>query len=146
MNRPSLIWLFRIILGVVFLVFGGMKLVDMPLFAEAVRQYGILPEPVGRLYALSLPWVEVAVGTLLLVGLWLRWAVPLVILITASFIGATVFNLFWLHATFNSCGCLGRVDWPLSWPHLVVQVVMLVMAGYLLFGRVDALSLDARLS
>lgn len=146
MNRPSLFWLIRTTLGVVFLVFGAMKLVDMPLFAEAVRQYGILPESVGRLYALSLPWVEVAVGTLLLVGLWLRWVAPVVIAITVSFIAATVFNLYWLHVTFNSCGCLGRVDWPLDWSHLVVQVAMLAMAGYLLFTRSDALSLDARLS
>lgn len=138
-------WLFRITLGVVFLVFGGMKLIDIPLFLEAVRQYGILSEVVGRLYALALPWVEVVIGVLLLIGLWLRWMVPVVILIIASFISATVFNLFWLHVAFNSCGCLGALDWPLNWSHLVVQVVMLAMAGYLLFGRGDALSLDIAL-
>lgn len=146
MNRQSLFWLIRTTLGVVFLVFGLMKLTDMPLFAEAVRQYGILSPELGRLYAVTLPWVEVVVGALLLVGIYLRWVVLVVIAITVSFIAATVFNLYWLHVSFNSCGCLGRVDWPLDWSHLVVQVVMLAMAGYIWFGSADRLSLDAELS
>src|ERR1022692_2408564 len=63
----------RVILGAVFIYGGYVKLREpWALFAMGIDSYHLVPfrfvEPLAR----TLPWFEVVVGLLLIVGLWLR--------------------------------------------------------------------------
>lgn len=127
-------------------MFGASKLTDLAGFADTVVDYHVLPESLARPYGFALPWAEVIIGICLILGLGLRFAAPIAILIIASLIAGTSGNLYWIGAGVRSCGCLRGVDWPLGVSHLVVQVLMLIMATQIWLHKGEFLSLDSRLS
>ena len=135
---------FRILLGLTFLVFGALKLSDPTGFVDSVVSYEIVPDWLARAYGWVLPPIEVIIGILLIIGFRLRLAALAAILITASFIVATMHNLYWAKTSVITCGCLGKVKWHLSTYHLVLQGVMLVMLMQVLFHKGELLGLDSR--
>ena len=64
----------RIVLGLVFLLYGLDKILHPDDFARAVANYRLLPEALVNLVAVILPWVECVCGLLLLAGQWVRSA------------------------------------------------------------------------
>jgi len=146
LGSPKLTLAFRVILGVTLLVFGAMKFSDISGFADAVVNYRILAPSLARVYGLALPWAEVVIGALLVSGLGQRWVAPVAILIIASFISATVANLYWYKTALQTCSCLGKVDWPLNTTHLAAQLIMLVMAAQIWLHKGELLSIDSILS
>ncbi len=67
--KSLLLRLFEIILGVLFVYAGVLKLLRPYEFAEAVQAYRLLPDSLVGLTAATLPWLEVAAGLFLVVGL-----------------------------------------------------------------------------
>ncbi|HPQ69716.1 MAG TPA: MauE/DoxX family redox-associated membrane protein [bacterium] len=58
----------RLVLGVMFLAAATPKILDPNAFAVAVDNYHFLPTILVNLWAIVLPWVEVVVGVLLIIG------------------------------------------------------------------------------
>lgn len=95
----------RLVLGVVLLVAGLMKVGALGESVNAVMAYRILPyelvEPVG----IALPFVEIVVGLLLVVGLFTR---------LSGLVGALLMIAFtigiasaWARGLSLDCGCFG---------------------------------------
>jgi len=145
LGNPKLTFALRLVLGLTFLVFGASKLSDLAGFANTVLSYQVLPVALAQAYGLALPWAEVVIGSLLILGLGLRFVAPVAILIIASLIAGTSGNLYWVGTGVKTCGCLRGVDWPLGASHLVAQVVMLTMATQIWLHKGEFLSLDSRL-
>jgi uncharacterized membrane protein YphA (DoxX/SURF4 family) len=76
LNRTGVpLLLARFVLGGVFIYFGWLKLADPLEFLKHLHFYDILPERPPWLLnsvALVLPWLEVACGVALILGIWLR--------------------------------------------------------------------------
>ena len=66
--QPWLTLLARIILGGVLLVAGGLKVGNLQKSAMAVRAYELLPIPIANFLGYTLPWIEIGVGLLLILG------------------------------------------------------------------------------
>lgn len=108
----------RIILGVVFIYAAYVKLKDpWELFALAISQYQLLPLKMVEYVARTLPWLELAVGILLVTGYWLRVAATaasallltfFVLMIRADLMGMAI-----------NCGCFGGTDDVISWKTLL---------------------------
>jgi putative oxidoreductase len=58
----------RWLLGGMFLVAAAPKIMDPAAFSMAVDNYRFLPTPLVNLWALFLPWVELFVGVILVMG------------------------------------------------------------------------------
>jgi len=144
LGNRKLTFALRLLLGITFLVFGASKLPDLGGFSDTVLSYGILPVALAEAYAVVLPWAEVIIGSLLILGLGLRFVAPVAMLVIASLIGGTAGNLYLL-GTGGPCGCLPGVDWPLGISHIVAQVLMLIMATQIWLHKGEFLSLDSRL-
>lgn len=67
--KPPLMRLFEIILGGLYIYAGCLKLFSPYEFAEAVLAYRLLPVSLVGVVAAVLPWLEVAAGLFLVVGL-----------------------------------------------------------------------------
>jgi uncharacterized membrane protein YphA (DoxX/SURF4 family) len=93
-NNAKLTFSFRLILGLTLLVFGASKLPDLAEFANTVISYKVLPESLAVPFGYALPPAEVLIGLLLILGLGLKFATPVAILIIASFIGGTAGTLY----------------------------------------------------
>ncbi len=78
--------LIRLSIGSYFLMAGLGKIDRIPAFVRQVNAFGILPESVGTLYGLLLPYFEVVIGAMLLMGLWTTLAGGIAALMLCSFI------------------------------------------------------------
>lgn len=113
----------RLGLGAYFILAGLMKLDNLPTFIGHVKAFGILPEQVSLVYGLVLPYFEVTVGTLLVVGFWTTLAGIMSSLMLASFIIAL--------GTFPNTGKLFNKD-----------IILLGGSLSLLFSGAGAYSID----
>lgn len=95
----------RVLLGGVLIYAGFSKLNDGWRFAEAIANYRLLPAQANQILALVLPWLEVALGLLLILGLWLRAAAGLSMLLFLGFAVAVIAAL--ARNLDISCGCFG---------------------------------------
>jgi uncharacterized membrane protein YphA (DoxX/SURF4 family) len=104
----------RILLGCMWLYAAWTKLRESwRLFAMSVDGYHILPEWSVTLVARGLPWVELAIGVLLIAGLALRYV---------SLAGAALLTVFFTamaiaqaHGLTIDCGCFGPGDALSGW-------------------------------
>lgn len=67
--HPLVMLSLRWLLGALFLVAAAPKILDPAAFALAVDNYHFLPTPLVNLWALVLPWTELLVGLILVMGL-----------------------------------------------------------------------------
>jgi uncharacterized membrane protein YphA (DoxX/SURF4 family) len=95
----------RVVVGVVWIVAGGLKFTDPAQSVAAVRAYQLLPgdlaAPVGQL----LPVVEIVVGLMLVVGLLTRGAAVISAVLFVLFIVGIV--SVWVRGINIDCGCFG---------------------------------------
>lgn len=93
----------RILLGLVFLLYGFDKIFDPGDFARAISNYKILPEAFVNLVAVVLPWIEIACGLLLLSGQWVRSAALVSAFLLVVFVVAVSVAL--VRGLDIHCGC-----------------------------------------
>lgn len=61
----------RLILGGVFVFASVDKILHPAAFADAVYNYQILPDSLINVAAIILPWLELVLGSLLIIGVWM---------------------------------------------------------------------------
>lgn len=103
--RDAVGLLARLVLAGVFLVSGGIKAADARETIVAVRGYQLLPESLVGTVAAILPYVELALGLLLLVGLATRLVAILAGLVMVMFITAVASAA--ARGLSIDCGCFG---------------------------------------
>jgi uncharacterized membrane protein YphA (DoxX/SURF4 family) len=95
----------RLGLAAVFLVSGLLKAIDPDATYVAVRAYDLLPKLGVALVAGALPWLEIVIGLLLLVGIATRAvAVASAVLLLGFMVGVTQ---AWARGLSIDCGCFG---------------------------------------
>lgn len=95
----------RLILGGVLLVAGGLKVGNLAESVEAVRAYRLLPYELTAVAGYALPLIEVAVGVLLILGLFTRFSGLVGALLLAAFVIAIA--SVWARGLSIDCGCFG---------------------------------------
>lgn len=103
--QPWLTLLSRLILGIVLLVAGGLKIGNLPKSAMAVRAYELLPVSLANFLGYTLPWIEIGLGLLLIVGVTVKISGALGALTMLAFIIAIA--QAWARGLSIDCGCFG---------------------------------------
>lgn len=118
----------RIALGTVFIYAGALKATTVVAFAGNIAAYQLLPYTANYLVAAVLPWLEIICGLLLIVGMRVRAASALIILLNAVFIVALSAAL--VRGLDIDCGCFkqGGVGKTSAWQALLRDLVLLAMA------------------
>lgn len=102
---PYLALAARLILGGVLLVAGALK-VGAPLAsARSVQAYDLLPFDLAAIVGYALPAVEIALGALLILGLFTRTAAALSSLLMLAFVIGIASA--WARGLNIDCGCFG---------------------------------------
>jgi putative oxidoreductase len=102
----------RVLLGAVFIYAAYTKLRQSWLvFALSIDSYQLLPDWAVFALARTLPWLELALGVLLIAGVWLRYLSIAATAILGLFF--TVMVLSYARGAGIDCGCFG-VGEPLS--------------------------------
>lgn len=147
--RPWLGTAARLGLAGVWLVAGATKVGDPAATGRAVHAYELTPYAVSSLIGTALPFLELALGVLLLAGL----ATRLVAVISAGLLSVFVAAIAsaWARGLAIDCGCFGSGGElpagvaPSYLPEIGKNVLFLGLAAYLLVVPVTRLSIDARL-
>ena len=95
----------RLGLAAVWLVSGMLKAVDPAQTYVAVRAYDVLPRSLLSVVAGVLPWFELALGLLLLVGIGTRAVAVLSAALLLVFIAGV--TQAWVRGLSIDCGCFG---------------------------------------
>ena len=135
----------RLFLGVV-LIWAGAAKVGRPLTAErAVQAYEIFPMEVAKWIGLALPFLEIVLGVLLVLGLFTRAAAIASTLLMVAFIVGI--SQAWARGLTIDCGCFGGggqvgAD-ETRYPQEIARDVVFALAGAWLWWRPRSLaSLD----
>lgn len=133
-------------LGAVFIWACLPKIAHPGYFALAIATYDILPLALVNPMAIILPYIELAAGVMLIIGLRTRAAALLVAGMMLVFTVAVSIALY--HGLDASCGCFAAQsleDDPISWLTILRDVAWLLMAVYVLLFDRHPLGLDRRL-
>ena len=104
-GQPWLSLIFRLSLGTVLLVAGYLKAINLQKSAMAVRAYEMLPVSVANLFGHVLPWFEIAIGALLIIGAAVKISAALGGFTMLMFIVAI--SQAWARGLSIDCGCFG---------------------------------------
>jgi uncharacterized membrane protein YphA (DoxX/SURF4 family) len=123
----------RIVLGIVFVYASYDKILHPAAFAKVIYNYQILPDELVNLSAIFLPWLELIIGSLLIVGVWLPGSVFTGNILLIIFFCALVYNK--ARGLDISCGCFSTSEGeaPESTLYLVRDFSFVVIAVYLFF-------------
>jgi len=108
--------LLRLVLAGIFLAASADKILHPQSFAAVVRDYQILPPALVNLTAIALPWLELALGILLLAGRLRQGTLLLVNALLLTFLGALIANYF--RGIDVACGCFSttrEASSPMLW-------------------------------
>ena len=107
-TQPWLTLLARLILGGVLIAAGALKVGNLQKSAMAVRAYEMLPVWMANLLGYALPWIEIGIGLLLVLGALVKINGLLGALIMLAFIIAIA--QAWARGLSIDCGCFGSVS------------------------------------
>lgn len=110
----------RLVLGGFFVYASLDKIASPAAFARIVYQWQVAGPVPANLVAVTLPWVELLAGGLLLAGVWKREAALVIALLLVVFIGAAG-SVLARGIDVENCGCtsLAKTEaaspWPPAW-------------------------------
>ena len=123
---------FRIVLGIVFLYASFEKIRDPGNFASNIQNYQFLPYSITNLFSIFLPWVELYVGTCLILGIFVDGAALLSTGMMVMFIIALGQAL--ARGLDIECGCFSQEGSLVGLDTLAKDIVWLAMS-VLIFRR-----------
>lgn len=130
-------------LGALFAGAAWHKIVSPGSFALDVATYDILPLALVNIAAITLPWIEIVAGVLLVLGLRTRAASILVSGMMALFLAALAVAL--ARGLDMSCGCFasqGAEQDPISWLTAARDLAWLALSLLVLVADRGLLGLD----
>jgi uncharacterized membrane protein YphA (DoxX/SURF4 family) len=146
--RPWLGLAGRLLLGGLFLAAGATKVGDLAASGRAVNAYQLLPYDAATAVGAALPFIELALGVLLVLGLATRLAAAVSAVLLAVFIAGIA--SVWARGLSIDCGCFGSGGQlaqgasPSYGTEIARDVALLAAAAFLFVFPHTRASLDAR--
>lgn len=124
-NHPLTNLISRAFVGFIFLAFGLSKIAVPEQFAKEIANYALLPEFSLNIFALILPWIELIIGILLILGIRLK---------ANSIIGSALMLIFifmvafaWARGLDISCGCSSAHPQQVGLPKILENTGLLIL-------------------
>ncbi|MGA3172970.1 MAG: DoxX family protein [Syntrophorhabdales bacterium] len=131
-NRFAIL-VFRLVLGVTFLVSSLGKMVDIEHYSVAmVYNFDILPGPLAIGFGWALPFIELACAVGLLAGVLTRLSALGIALLSTSFFITKVILLS--RGTDVECGCFGAVGSTMASWSIYLDPAVFLLAVTVLFS------------
>lgn len=107
-KNPYLLCAFRVLIGFIFIFAGVEKIVEQESFAISIENYRILPIALINIVAITLPWVEVVAGILLIFGISIKENIVIINSLLLLFVFLIITAV--LRGLDIDCGCFGTAD------------------------------------
>jgi uncharacterized membrane protein YphA (DoxX/SURF4 family) len=123
-----------LVFGALFIWSGIAKLKDPMTFADAVRNFRIVGDPIAPAVALFLPWLEVFAGIALMSGKFAKGG-AFILLASMVFFTAAI-GISWIRGLDITCGCFGDNE-IVNYPVKMTQNVVLLAVGFAIWWRLE---------
>jgi uncharacterized membrane protein YphA (DoxX/SURF4 family) len=137
----------RLVVGLVLLVAGALKVIDPASSVAAVAAYELVPAWAERLIGWGLPFVELALGLLLVAGLFTRpvalTAGMLIVVFVVAVISAAARGLSIDCGCFGGGGQVAPGQTAYAW-EIVRDLGLLALCGWLVWQPRSRFALDHR--
>ena len=130
LSNQYLLLICRVFLAFIFIYAGIEKISSPGDFAVSILNYRLLPVSFVNLFAITLPWIEITAGILLLFGISVKENSFIITVLLGIFIIAIVISLF--RGLDISCGCFGTKSGSKIGILKVLENVGLFILGILL--------------
>ena len=138
LSSPYLSLLSRIALGGLFIFAGASKLGHVGLLVTAINRYQILSPDWAEAYGHVLPPLELILGMMVVLGLFLTFSSFMLWLLLMSFAIAKIAAI--IHGlNIEACSCLGPSVPLMAREGLILDFVLLLLAAQIIFRRGDIL-------
>jgi hypothetical protein len=131
---------FRLILGGIFIFAGFAKIHNISALVTEINEYQILPPTLASMYGHILPYAEIIIGTLLVLGIILRITTVTASLMLISFTVSKIVAMI-LNLNIKTCDCFGIARPLLSTQSLAIDLVMLLLAAQIIVFRKELFSI-----
>lgn len=144
-TSPYFLLFARLCVGGVFLASAVTKMMDREGTAVSMSRYPFLPSGFGRFIAYTFPYLELAVGVMLVLGLFTRYAAIASVGMYVLFTGLITYDL--TRGQNQSCHCFGRLSAEKLTPVAVVRnLLLLALSGLVFFAFDGWVAIDASLN
>ncbi|HEY2949525.1 MAG TPA: MauE/DoxX family redox-associated membrane protein [Micromonosporaceae bacterium] len=137
----------RLGLAAVWLIAGAAKATDLAGAGRAVNAYRLMPYDVARVVGAALPFVELALGVLLLIGLATRVAAAVSAGLLVVFVAGI--SSAWARGLAIDCGCFGSGGQlaagqsPSYGPEIARDLGFLALSAFLIVYPLTRMSVDS---
>ena len=147
--QPWLSLVVRLGMAAILVAAAIPKVQDIPQSIRAVRAYQLLPEAVVPFVGTMLPFVELALAAVLLIGAFTRAASVVWLLMMAGFLTGVIWA--WATGLTIDCGCFGgggeveasETNYPM---HLMERLGFIALGTYLVIWPRSKFSVDSWLA
>ncbi len=124
---------FRLVVGGVFIWAAVLKIGDPLGFAQNIANYKLFPRFLDFFLALTLPWIEVTSGALLILGIWRRSSA----LISSALLGSFIILVLTavLRGIDTDCGCFGSLSGKADFKLIAMDAVFLFFSLNVLLAK-----------
>ncbi len=146
MNKQSILWILRILVGGLFIFSGLIKVNDpvgtaikleeyFDVFSNDIAGFFYYFKPFALYIGVILVVAEVVLGVMLIIGVKLKQTVIAIGLMILFFTFLTFFSAYFNKVT--DCGCFGDAIKLTPWESFYKDVILLIMISFLFFFRKD---------
>jgi putative oxidoreductase len=131
MTRSYLALAFRVYIGALFIYASMYKISYTAEFAETIASYQLIPYWAINFSAITLPWIEMISGILLIAGFRIRSAALLLSFLLVLFTGALGVSM--IRGVDIGCGCFHSLEEKISLLTIIRDLLWLGMTVYVFF-------------
>ncbi len=119
-------------IGLIFIIAGAQKIIDPNGFAESIINYRAFPLFSINIIAITLPWIEIVSGILLIFNKYIKENAFLISVLLVAFILLVISAV--LRGLDFECGCFGTNDATrVGWFKVLENIGLLLLTGYIYF-------------
>lgn len=119
-------------IGLIFIIAGAQKIIDPNGFAESIINYRVFPLFSINLIAITVPWIEIVSGILLIFNKYIKENAILISAFLLAFILLVISAIF--RGLDFECGCFGTNDATrVGWFKILENFALLAVAVYIYF-------------
>ncbi|MBM4141132.1 MAG: DoxX family membrane protein [Nitrospira sp.] len=139
-------FIFRIIVGGIFLLAGLAKISDPVRFLLTLREFQLFPEVIIRFLAVYLPWLEFILGLFIILGI-LCWTSSLMLACLNAVFTLAILSVI-IRGIDIDCGCFGLLADILKIPDsadikaVIRNLLFIGMCLYIFFVKDTVISIE----
>ena len=130
-SDPYISLLLRLLLGGLLVFASISKLPMHSSFVEVVQSYHLLPDPLATAYALALPWIELLIGSYLILGILTKPSTVISILVGISFMVANISAI--IRGEYYCPNCFGE-SFPLTASQALTVDIFIIFVAILIMS------------